>query len=99
MALTDDDVRHVARLAQLALTEEEISDLGPQLVTILAYAEKVGEVAAADVPPTSHAYPLSNVFRDDDVVGSPMAPGDVVANAPDEQDVQFRVPKLMGDSA
>ncbi len=99
MALTDDDVRHVARLAQLALTEQEISDLAPQLVEILAYAEKVSEIAVADVPPTSHAYPLVNVFRDDDVVGKPLTPEEVVANAPEEQDGQFRVPKLMADEA
>ncbi len=98
MALTDDDVRHVARLAQLALTEQEITDLAPQLVKILAYAEQVSEVAAADVPPTSHAYPLANVFRDDTQVGIPLDPDAVVANAPDEQDHQFRVPKILGDA-
>lgn len=94
MALTDDDVRHVAMLAQLALTEEEVQALAPQLVDILAYAETVSEVAAADVPPTSHAYPLSNVFRDDDVVAEPLTPAQVLANAPDPQDDQFRVPPM-----
>ncbi|HUG87064.1 MAG TPA: Asp-tRNA(Asn)/Glu-tRNA(Gln) amidotransferase subunit GatC [Euzebya sp.] len=99
MALTDEDVRHVAMLAQLALTDAEVQALAPQLADILAYAEKVSEVAAADVPPTSHAYPLSNVFRDDDLVAVPLDPEVVVANAPDEQDHQFRVPPIMGESA
>ncbi|CAN5372705.1 Asp-tRNA(Asn)/Glu-tRNA(Gln) amidotransferase subunit GatC [soil metagenome] len=99
MALTDDDVRHVAMLAQLALTDEEIGALAPQLADILAYAETVSEVAADDVPPTSHAYPLANVFRDDDVVAEPLSPEAVVANAPDAQDLQFRVPPVMGDPA
>ena len=86
-------------LAQLALTDEEVQALAPQLVHILAYAEKVSEIAAADVPPTSHAYPLSNVFRDDDVVADPLSPEVVVANAPDEQDHQFRVPPMIVDPA
>jgi aspartyl-tRNA(Asn)/glutamyl-tRNA(Gln) amidotransferase subunit C len=95
MALTDDDVRHVARLAQLALTDAEVGEIAPQLVKILAYAETVSEVAAADVPPTSHAFPLTNVFRDDDLLGEPLPPEEVLANAPDEQDTQFRVPKII----
>ncbi|AXV08324.1 Aspartyl-tRNA(Asn) amidotransferase subunit C [Euzebya pacifica] len=99
MALSDDDVRHVARLAQLDLTDDEITALAPQLAEILAYAEKVSEVAAADVPPTSHPYPLRNVFRDDAVVAEPLSPEVVVANAPDAEDLQFRVPKIMGESS
>ena len=98
MALTEDDVRHVADLAQLALTDDEVEGLIPQLADILAYAEKVGEVAVADVPPTSHAYPLKNVFRNDDEVGEPLSPEQVVANAPDEEDTQFRVPRIVGDA-
>jgi aspartyl-tRNA(Asn)/glutamyl-tRNA(Gln) amidotransferase subunit C len=99
MALTDDDVRHVAMLAQLALTDDEVAALAPQLGDILAYAETVGAVAADDVPRTSHAYPLANVFRDDDQVGTPLSPQQVVANAPQAQDEQFRVPPIMGTGA
>lgn len=99
MALTDDEVRHVAMLAQLALTDDEVAALAPQLAQILAYAEKVGEVAVDDVPPTSHPYPLRNVFRDDDEVAEPLDPEVVVANAPDAEDHQFRVPPILGDSA
>ena len=97
MALSHDDVRHVARLAQLDLTDEEVEALAPQLAAILSYAEQVGEVAADDVPPTSHAYPLRNVFRDDDKVADPLPPEVVVAGAPDAQDNQFRVPKILGE--
>jgi aspartyl-tRNA(Asn)/glutamyl-tRNA(Gln) amidotransferase subunit C len=97
MALSNDDVRHVARLAQLDLTDEEVEGLAPQLAGILAYAEKVSTVAADDVPPTSHAYPLANIFRDDDNVIEPLSPEQVVANAPEEQDNQFRVPRIIGD--
>lgn len=97
MSLSDDDVRHVAMLAQLALTDEEVGTLAPQLQAILAYADTVGEVAADDVPPTSHPYPLRNVFRDDDAVGEPLDPQQVVANAPDAEDDQFRVPPILGE--
>ena len=99
MALSHDDVMHVARLAQLDLTDEEVEALAPQLAAILSYAEQVGEVAADDVPPTSHAYPLRNVFRDDAIVAEPLSPEVVVANAPDAEDLQFRVPKIMGESS
>jgi aspartyl-tRNA(Asn)/glutamyl-tRNA(Gln) amidotransferase subunit C len=97
VALSDDDVRHVAMLAQLALTDEEVAVLAPQLAQILAYADQVGEVAAEDVPPTSHPYPLRNVLRDDDVVGEPLAPEQVLANAPDAEAQQFKVPPIMGE--
>lgn len=97
MALTDDEVRHVAMLAQIALSEDEVAALAPQLVQILAYAEKVSEVAADDVPPTSHPYPLANVFRDDAVTDQPLPPETVVANAPDARDNQFRVPRIVGE--
>ncbi|MEE8599802.1 Asp-tRNA(Asn)/Glu-tRNA(Gln) amidotransferase subunit GatC [Euzebya tangerina] len=97
MALSEDDVRHVANLAQLALTDEEVQGLVPQLAEILAYAEKVGEVAVSEVPPTSHAYPLKNVFRSDEEVGEPLPPEEVIANAPAEQDTQFRVPRIVGE--
>ncbi len=98
MALTDDEVRHVAMLARLALTDEEVAALRPQLSAILGYAEKVGEVAAADVPPTSHPYPLRNVLRDDDDVREPLPLEVVLANAPEEEDGQFRVPRILGDA-
>ena len=97
MALTDDEVRHVAMLAQLALTDDEVTALAPQLVKILAYAEKVGEVAVDDVPPTSHPYPLANVFRDDTEVAETLPVETVVANAPDAEDGQFRVPRIIGE--
>ena len=97
MSPSPDDVRHVARLAQLDLDEDELVTLAPQLAAILAYAEKVGEVAADDVPPTAHPFPLRNVFRDDEDVAEPLPREVVVANAPAEQDGQFLVPRLLGE--
>jgi len=92
--LSTDDVRHVARLARLALTDDEVESLRGQLSDILAYAEQVGEVAAADVAPTGHAYPLRNVYRDDEPRPS-LSPADAISTAPEAQDGRFRVPRIV----
>ncbi|MGH8901258.1 MAG: Asp-tRNA(Asn)/Glu-tRNA(Gln) amidotransferase subunit GatC [Egibacteraceae bacterium] len=96
MSLSTDEVRHVARLARLALTDEEVESLRSQLSDILAYAEKVGEVAASDVPPTGHAYPLRNVFRADEPRPS-LTADEAVSTAPEPQDGRFHVPRIVGD--
>ena len=96
MSLTSDDVRHVARLARLALTDAEVEALGSQLTNILAYAEKVGEVAVADVPPTSHPYPLRNVYREDTPHAS-LDPAEAISTAPRAEDGRFQVPRIVGE--
>jgi aspartyl-tRNA(Asn)/glutamyl-tRNA(Gln) amidotransferase subunit C len=96
--LSTDEVRHVARLARLALSDDEVEALRAQLSNILAYAEKVGEVAAADVPPTGHAYPLRNVFRDDEPRES-LPPEEALAPAPAAEEGRFRVPKIVSEEA
>lgn len=98
MSLTDAEVEHVARLARLALTEDERAHLGGQLADILAYAEQVGEVAVADVPPTSHPYPLSNVDRED-TPGSSLPREAVLTQAPQPEEQRFRVPRIVGEEA
>ena len=65
MALTPDDVAALARLARIELTDDELAHLAPQLDVILESVTQVADVAAEDIPPTSHALPLTNVFRDD----------------------------------
>ena len=88
------DIDHVAKLARLALTQEEKDRLREQLALILDHAAKVGEVATADVPPAASAIPRSNVFRDD--VPEPSLPVDeVLRNAPDEEAGRFRVPRIV----
>lgn len=94
MALSTDDVRHVARLARLALSDEEIEALRSQLSDILAYAEKVGEVATEDTPPTSHAYPLVNVLRADEPRPS-LPREEALSTAPAAEDNRFRVPRIV----
>jgi aspartyl-tRNA(Asn)/glutamyl-tRNA(Gln) amidotransferase subunit C len=98
VALSTDDVRHVARLARIALTDDEIEALREDLSEILSYAEKVGEVATADVPPTGHAYPLSNVLREDEPRDS-LPPQVAVSTAPEAEDGRFRVPRIVEEEA
>lgn len=98
MALSTEQVRHVARLARLALTDEEVEALRRQLSTILSYAGQVGEVATRDVAPTSHAYPLRNVLRADEPHAS-LPPGEATAAAPDAEDGRFRVPRIIDEQA
>lgn len=98
MSLSTDDVRHIARLARLGLDDEEIEQLRPQLSEIIAYAEKVGEVAAADVPPTGHAFALRNVFRED-IPHESLRPDEAISTAPAAEDGRFQVPRIVGEEA
>lgn len=98
MALTAADVGRLAELARISLTPEELAHLAPQLEVILESVAQVAQVATADVPPTSHALPLTNVFRPD--VVTPSLPADaVLAAAPAAEDQRFRVPQILGDQA
>mgnify|MGYP006271401325 CR=1 FL=1 len=89
----DIDVEHVARLARLALTEEERARLREQLAVILEHAAKVGEVATADVPPTGSPIARANVLRPDEP-REPLSHEDVLGNAPAREDGRFRVPRI-----
>jgi aspartyl-tRNA(Asn)/glutamyl-tRNA(Gln) amidotransferase subunit C len=88
------DVDHVARLARLALTDEERERFRRQLGLILEHAEKVREVAADDVLPTSHPVPRSNVLRPDEVEPS-LSHDEAMAGAPEVEDGRFRVPRII----
>ena len=96
MALTTADVGRLAELARISLTDEELAHLAPQLEVILESVAQVAQVARADVPPTSHALPLVNVFRADEVTAS-LPVEDVLAGAPSAQDNRFRVPRILGE--
>ena len=88
------DVDHVARLARLSLTPEERDRFRRQLGMILEHAEKVREVAAEDVPPTSHPVPRSNVYRPDEV-GPCLTPEEALAGAPEVESGRFKVPRIV----
>jgi aspartyl-tRNA(Asn)/glutamyl-tRNA(Gln) amidotransferase subunit C len=88
------DIDHVARLARLALTDDEKAALRGQLGLILEHAATVGEVAADDVPPTAYAIPRVNVLRED--VPEPSLPqAEALANAPEQEDGRFRVVRIV----
>jgi aspartyl-tRNA(Asn)/glutamyl-tRNA(Gln) amidotransferase subunit C len=90
------DVEHVARLSRLALSEAEIERMREQLSGILAYIDTLRALDTAGVEPTSHAVPLVNVMRDDEL--RPCLPQDAaLANAPDRSDAFFRVPRIIED--
>jgi aspartyl-tRNA(Asn)/glutamyl-tRNA(Gln) amidotransferase subunit C len=91
MAISREDVLHVAGLARLELTEEEIARLEVQLSDILAAVGKVSELDLSDVPPTSHPLAIVNALRPDEP--RPSLPlEDVFANAPERDGDHFRVP-------
>jgi aspartyl-tRNA(Asn)/glutamyl-tRNA(Gln) amidotransferase subunit C len=91
MAISRDDVLHVAKLAELELTEPELVRFGDQLNAILEAVGKVSELDLADIPPTSHPLAVVNVFREDEP--RPSLPlEDVFANAPEREGDFFRVP-------
>lgn len=92
--ISRDEVAHLARLARLAVTEEELDRFAGQLEVILQAVARVGEVAADDIPPTSHAVPLTNVFREDEVTGC-LPREEALAGAPDQDQDRFRVPRIL----
>lgn len=90
MKLSREEVLHIARLARLGLTEEDVDKFGEQLSNILENFEILKQVDTTDVPPTAQLIALQNVMRDDDVTPS-LAPEDILANAPRREGDCFRV--------
>jgi aspartyl-tRNA(Asn)/glutamyl-tRNA(Gln) amidotransferase subunit C len=94
--LSRQELAHLARLARLAVTDEELDLFAGQLDVILDAVARVGEAAAADVAPTTHAVPMTNVLRPD--VVTPCLPRELVlAEAPATEDGRFRVPRILGE--
>jgi len=92
--ITPEDVRHVARLARLELSEAELERMRAEMDAILAYMDKLRSLDTTGVEPTSHAVPLRNVMRDDEP--RPSFPrDDMLANAPDRAGDFFRVPRII----
>lgn len=96
MALSPEDVAALARLARIELTQAELEHLAPQLDVILESVAHVADVTADDIPPTSHALPLTNVFRAD-VVRPSLPVAEVLSQAPAAEGGRFRVPRILGD--
>jgi aspartyl-tRNA(Asn)/glutamyl-tRNA(Gln) amidotransferase subunit C len=92
--ITLDQVKHVANLARLAVTEEEAEKFTKQLDDIITFAELLNELDTENVEPTSHVLPMKNVLREDEAKpGLPVE--EVLKNAPDSKDGQIRVPSII----
>ena len=96
VAISREEVAHLARLSRLAVTDEELDTFAGQLDQILQAVARVGEVAAADIPPTSHSVPLTNVLREDVVVPG-LEREAALAGAPDAAEDRFRVPRILDE--
>jgi aspartyl-tRNA(Asn)/glutamyl-tRNA(Gln) amidotransferase subunit C len=96
--ISRDEVAHLARLARLAVTDDELDVFAGQLGVILESVASVSEVAADDIPPTSHAVPLTNVFRDD-VERPGLTREQALAGVPAAVDGRFRVPRILDEQA
>ena len=94
--LTSDDVAHVARLARLTITPDELELFTSQLGKILDHANQMATLDLNGIEPTPHPYPLRNVMREDELVPT-LDRDEVLAAAPSAQDGMFRVPPVLGE--
>ena len=94
--ITRDEVAHLATLARIDLSDAELDHLAPQLSVILESVASISGIAGDDVPPTSHAIPLTNVFRED-VVRPSLTAEQALSAAPASEQQRFSVPRILGD--
>ncbi len=95
--ITTEDVAHVAQLARLKLTDEELERFTEQLAAVLEHARDVEALDTEGVPPTAHPLPLRNVLREDRVRDS-LDRAEVLAAAPSVEADRFRVPRILGEA-
>lgn len=96
--LSRDEVAHLGRLARLQLDDAELDHFAGQLAAIVGWVASVSEVAADDIPPTSHALPLTNVTRPD-VVRPGLTVEQALSGAPAVEQDRFRVPRILEEEA
>ncbi len=94
MSISAGEVRHVAELARMALSDHEVEELSAQLSRILDHMETLRELPTDDVEPTAHVLPIRNVWRQD-TVGESLPPDAALANAPERRGNYFLVPKIV----
>ena len=94
--ISREEVAHLADLARIDLSDAELDHLAPQLSVILESIRSINEVAAADVPPTSHPMPLTNVFRED-VPRPGLTAEEALSGAPEVEQQRFAVPRILGE--
>lgn len=96
MAISRDQVLHIARLARIELDDDQVEHYREDLSSILDYVDKLDELDVTDVEPTTHAVALESRLRDDEVEQR-LDHDDVLKNAPESESGQFRVPKVVED--
>ena len=94
--ISREEVAHLATLARIDLDADELDHLAPQLSVILESIASIAEAAAGDIPPTSHAVPLTNVFREDTPRPS-LTAEQALSGAPESEQQRFAVPRILGD--
>ena len=98
MKIDEAQVRRVALLSRLELSDQEVSQFSTQLSAIFEYIEKLNELDTDNVEPLAHCLPVHNIFRED--VPRPSLSNDAaLANAPEREDEYFKVPKILDDSS
>ena len=97
-SITREEVAHLARLARIELTDDELDHLAPQLDQIITLVGQVSQLAADDIPPTSHVLPLTNVMRPDENVPC-LTPEQALSGAPQVEQQRFSVPRILGEEA
>ncbi|OUZ11333.1 asparaginyl/glutamyl-tRNA amidotransferase subunit C [Aeromicrobium sp. PE09-221] len=95
-AISRDDVAHLASLARIDLSEDELDRLGAELPAILEHVKVVQQVAGDDVPAMSHPIPVTNVLRADEV-RTGLTPEQALSGAPDAEEQRFSVPQILGE--
>ena len=95
MAISREDVEHIAKLARLQLTEEEVKRFQIELGKIIEYFDQLKKLDTENVPPMTHAVPLENVLREDQVKES-LLQEEALQNAPEKKESYFQVPKVVG---
>ena len=94
MSITLEDVRHVAKLAALQLSEAELQQRGAELADILSYVDKLSSLSTRGIPPTSHVHGVVNAFRED-IVSESLPVDELRKFAPEMKNDFFRVPKIL----
>lgn len=95
-AITSEQVAHLATLAHIEMTEEELASMAAELDVIVDSVKSVSDAVSADIPATSHPIPLQNVFRED-VVGETLTAEEALSGAPDAEDGKFKVPAILDE--
>ncbi|RKD28998.1 Asp-tRNA(Asn)/Glu-tRNA(Gln) amidotransferase subunit GatC [Thermohalobacter berrensis] len=94
MDISKEDVKHVAKLARLEFSQEEIEDFTQKFASVIEYVEKLKEVDVEGIEPTYHVHPIKNVMREDKV-GKSMDRDKVLSNAPDKETGFFKIPNVL----